>query len=165
MKEPEKALELPEESEESKGEPRTAVMEMKKGFPLIDDKKVKFNLDSPTIACFKPTQVQDGVGSQNGIVQITEDEIRIIDGKEGSLIDFKRIDAGVKHSEVDNSGSIFILTKDNKVSAFCSSSLGWYRDTSAGQGSWAPSSAQHIIKSDQVTSQQTGIFGVNYYQK
>ena len=133
MKQPETAGEQPEESEESHGKARTSVVEMKKGFPAIDDKKIKFKLDSATIACFKLTQVQDGVGSQNGIVQVTEDEIRIIDGKEGSLIDFKRIEAGVKHAEVDNAGTIFILTRENKVSAFCSSSLGPIYQSSLGQ--------------------------------
>ena len=102
---------------------RTCVVEQKKGFPQVDDKRIKFRFDAPTIACFKLHQVQDGgIGRQNEIVQVTEEEIRIVDGKEGQLIDYKSIDTGIKQAALDSLDSIFILSKDKRVSAYSTSS-------------------------------------------
>ena len=105
------------------GQRKTCVVEQKKGLPQVDEKRIKFRFDVATIACFKLPQVQDGVGSQNGIVQVTEGEIRIVDGKEGTLIDFKSIEAGIKQTASDSSDSIFVLSKDSRVSAYSLSSL------------------------------------------
>ena len=53
---------------------------------------------------------------------MTEKELRIIDSKEGHLIDYKTVEEGIRSVSLDSIDTIFILTQQHTVQAFSSSS-------------------------------------------
>ena len=94
---------------------RTCIVEQKKGLPEIDDKKFKFKLDQKTITCVKLPHCLNSMENQNSFLHVTEKELRIIDSKEGHLIDYKTVEEGIRSVSLDSTDTIFILTQQHTI--------------------------------------------------